>query len=176
VDTLPAGFVSVGNVVGAVNTPLLSIVPQEGSQVSDCGFGLWSFTFVDAVFGCTTMYLADEGSVFNSDTLNVAFCAGFIPTGTVAEVGVTDTRIPVSSATCPAPVFFVSASAAAVNVSTGIGFGKLPSEGAVYVSTLELFEVEVTHDPTFPPFKVDPDVHVPVTAFGVGLAVVGSGR
>jgi hypothetical protein len=34
VDLLPAGFVSVGSVLGAVYTPLLSIVPQVGSHVS----------------------------------------------------------------------------------------------------------------------------------------------
>ena len=39
IDLLPAGFVSVGTVVGAVKTPLLSMVPHVGSQESDNGFG-----------------------------------------------------------------------------------------------------------------------------------------
>ena len=35
--------------------------------------------------------------------------------------------------------------------------------------------LEITQVPTFPPFSEDPLVQVPVTAFGLGVAVVGSG-
>ena len=38
IDLLPAGFVSVGSVAGAVYIPFLSMVPHVGSQESDSGF------------------------------------------------------------------------------------------------------------------------------------------
>jgi hypothetical protein len=54
-----------------------------------------------------------------------------MPTGTVAVNGVIETRIPESSPTWPVPVFLWSASAVAIKLMMGIGFGKLLKDGAV---------------------------------------------
>ena len=67
-DTLPAGTVAVGYVAGAVYTPVASIVPHVGSHGSASGFGVVSFVFVDAVFGCTSLYWISVGAAFNSAT------------------------------------------------------------------------------------------------------------
>src|SRR5260221_209898 len=68
-----------------------------------------------------------------------------MPTGTVAVAGVIETRIPESRPTCPVPVFFLSASAVAIKLTMGIGFGKLLSDGAVYVKTFEPLVALVVH-------------------------------
>src|ERR1700680_332604 len=72
VDLLPAGFVSVGNVSGAVKIPLFaaSMVPQVGSQESDSGFGDWSTTVVDAVLGCPNFHCKPSGGAFCRSTWN----------------------------------------------------------------------------------------------------------
>src|SRR5215471_16714947 len=121
VDLLPAGFVSVGKLAGAVNTPLLSIVPQVGSQVSESGLAVWSKTLVLAVFGCTSAYFAVDELTFWKAALKDCVCAGVIPTGTAAVLGVIDTRMPESNPSVPVPVFFLSASAVAVKVTVGMG-------------------------------------------------------
>ena len=76
------------------------------------------------------------------------------PTGTVAVVGVTETRIPESRPTCPVPVLLWFASAVAIKLMTGIGFGNLLSDGAVYVNTFEPFVELVVQVPMLPPFTV----------------------
>jgi hypothetical protein len=76
------------------------------------------------------------GVEFCSDAVNCTVCAGVTPTGTVALPGVTDTRIPESSDIVAVPVLLWFASAVAVYVTVGIGFGNLESGGAVYVSTV----------------------------------------
>ena len=86
---------------------------------------------MDAVFGCTNLKVAVEGFVLSNEALNTACCAGVMPTGTVAVNGVIETRIPESSPACPVPVFEWSASAVAIKLMTGIGFGKLLRDGAV---------------------------------------------
>ena len=83
------------------------------------------------MFGCTKRNCALSGGEFWNDGENVAVCAGTMPTGTVAVGGVIDTRIPESSPTCPVPVFLWSASAVAIKLMMGIGFGKLLNDGAV---------------------------------------------
>ena len=83
------------------------------------------------MFGCTNRNCALSGGEFWKDGENVAVCAGVMPTGTVAVAGVTETRIPESRPTCPVPVFLWSASAVAIKLMMGIGFGKLLSDGAV---------------------------------------------
>ncbi len=81
--------------------------------------------------GCTTAQFKVVGGVFAREAVKVAICAGVIPTGTVAVVGVREARIPVSMITVAVPVFFLSALAVAVKVSVGMGLGKLDKEGAV---------------------------------------------
>ncbi|HUI53038.1 MAG TPA: hypothetical protein VLX60_14735, partial [Terriglobales bacterium] len=97
-------------------------------------------------------------------------------------VGLSAVRIPLSRDTVAVPVFFVSASASAVNVSVGTyGLGKFASVGAVYVNTLDPFAVLVVQlpndpvSPLDPPLNDPPEVHVPVTAVGLGVEVVGAG-
>ena len=70
-----------------------------------------------------------------------------------------------------------SASAVAIKLRTGIGFGKLFRDGAVYVSTFEPFVELVVHVPILPPFTVSPDLHAIGVLIGVGfgVAVVGKG-
>ena len=132
--------------------------------------------FLDAVFCCTNLKTAVEGLVLSSEALNDAVCAGVMPTGTVAVRGLIETRIPESSPTWPVPVFFLSASAVAIKLRTGMGFGKLLSDGAVYVSTFEPFVELVVHVPMLPPFTVWPEVHgAAFVGTGLGVAVVGSG-
>jgi hypothetical protein len=115
------------------------------------------------------------GGEFVKVTLKLAVCGGLNPTGTVAVVGVIATRIPESRVTVAVAVLLWSASAVAVKVRVGGGTGKLLSAGAVYVSTFDPFVLEVTQVPMLPPFRLWPDVHVPVTAFGFGLEVVDRG-
>jgi hypothetical protein len=86
---------------------------------------------VEAEFGCTNLNVAVEGFVLSSEALNDAVCAGFMPTGTVAVNGLMETRIPESKPTCPVPVFLWSASAVAIKLMTGMGLGKLLSDGVV---------------------------------------------
>lgn len=127
----PAGVVAVGRVSGAVKVPFTSILPQVGSQLSDNGLAKVSRLFLDAVLGWTSLKTAVEGLVLSNEALKEAVWAGLIPTGTVAVNGVIETRIPESRPTCPVPVFFLSASAVAIKLRTGMGFGKLVSDGAV---------------------------------------------
>jgi hypothetical protein len=106
---------------------------------------------VELEFDCTNRNCAFTGGAFRKEGKNVLLCAGVNPTGTVAVAGVTDTRIPESSATIAVPVFFLSASAVAVNVRIGTnGFGKFARDGAVYVSTFEPFAVVIVHVPMLP--------------------------
>jgi len=100
-------------------------------HVSDCGVGDRSAVLVDAEFGCTKLKVAVSEFVLRSETLNTAFCGGVIPTGTVAVDGLIEMRIPESRPTCPVAVFLWSASAVAIKLMTGIGFGKLLNDGAV---------------------------------------------
>lgn len=176
---LPDGVVSVGKVVGAVKIPLLlaSIEPQVGAHVVDNGFGVCSVTVEEPAFGCTTSHFRFNGGEFNKDAVKVTDWFGVNPTGTVAVAGETETRMPESKPTVAVPVFLLSASAVAVKVSRGVGFGKFASEGAVYVKTFEPFVVVITHEPIFPltPVIVPPLVQFPVTAVGLGCAVVGNG-
>jgi hypothetical protein len=118
-------------VAGAVKVPFTSIVPQVGSQESDNGLAKVSRLFLDAVFGCTNLKTAVEGFVLSNEALKEAVWAGVIPTGTVAVGGLIETRMPESRPTCPVPVFFLSASAVAIKLRTGMGFGKLLRDGAV---------------------------------------------
>jgi hypothetical protein len=111
--------------------PGFVVVGLATVQVSDKGFGDWLTTSVDAVLDCTNLNVAVEGLVFSNEALKDAVCAGVIPTGTVAVVGVIETRIPESKPTCAVAVFLWSASAAAIKLRTGIGFGKLLKDGAV---------------------------------------------
>jgi hypothetical protein len=134
------------------------------------------FVVDDDVFGCVTSHCKFVGVEFNSDAENCTVCAGVTPTGTVTAAGVIATRMPESSDICVVPVFEWSASAVAVNVTVGTGAGKLPNEGAVYVSTLEPLAAEVTNVPMVPPFTDWPEVHAAgFVATGLGTAVVGSG-
>jgi hypothetical protein len=58
----------------------------------------------------------------------------------------------------------------------GIGFGKFPSPGAVYVNTFDPLDDEITHVPILPPFTVPPELHdVAFVGVGFGTTVVGSG-
>jgi hypothetical protein len=111
--------------------PGIVVVGLVTVHVSDSGFGDWSRTLVDAVFGCTNLKTAVEGFVLSNEASNDAVCAGVMPTGTVAVNGVIETRIPESSPTWPVPVFLWSASAVAIKLMMGIGFGKLLKDGAV---------------------------------------------
>src|ERR1700739_3058237 len=145
VEALETGNVSVGTVVGAVNTPFCEIVPQFGLQVAPKGLAepqapplttegkALQMAVLDPATGCMTAHfgLALAGEIFKNDAVNWICCAGFRPTGAVAVVGVTDTRIPVSSETTTVPVLWVSAAAVAVNVIVGTGLGKLLNAGAV---------------------------------------------
>jgi hypothetical protein len=65
------------------------------------------------------LYCALNGGACKKDGKNVAVCFGVKPTGTVAVLGVTDTRIPESNPICTAAVFFLSTSAVAVKVRIG---------------------------------------------------------
>lgn len=132
---------------------------------------------VSPVTGCITAQVGEgfTGGAFKKEAVNCTCCAGFNPTGTVAVVGVTETRIPESNVITAVPVFFLSASALAVKVNWGIGLGKLLSVGAVYVRTLVAAVGVSVQVPTVPPFSDIPLVHGPVTAFGFGCAVVGNG-
>ena len=109
------------------------------------------------------------------DALSEICCAGVKPTGTVTVDGVTETRIPESKLTVAVPVLFLLASAWAVKVSVGAGFGKFERGGAVYVNTFEPLVVVMTQVPTDPPFSMEPVVQFPVTAFGFASEAVGSG-
>jgi hypothetical protein len=133
---------------GAVNTPVEeSMDPQLGLQVVPLGLAVPQTpplvkegkslqmvaddAAVDETTGCMTFQLRLSGALFANVAVNWICCAGDNPTGAVAVKGVTEMRIPVSSVIAEVPVFFVSASAAAVNVITGIGLGKFCKEGAV---------------------------------------------
>ena len=135
---------------------------------------------VSPVTGCITFHCgsAFAGEMFKNDGVNCTCCAGVNPTGTVAVVGVVETRIPVSIETIAVPVFLWSASAVAVNVIVGMGFGKFANVGAVYVNTL-LGAVGVSvHVPIVPvpPCNLSPLLQVlTVTCFGAGVCVVGVG-
>ena len=99
-------------------------------HVSARGFGERSRGLLDAVFGCTNLKVAVSEFVLRSEMLKTAVCGGVIPTGTVAVNGLIETRIPESRPTCPVAVFFLSASAVAIKLTMGIGFGKLLNDGA----------------------------------------------
>jgi hypothetical protein len=89
-----------------------------------------------------------------------------------------EARIPESKVTVAVVVLLWSASAVAVKVSVGmLGLGKLARDGAVYVNTFEPFAVLMVKVPIFPvsPEIVWPEVQLPVTALGAGLAVVDGG-
>src|SRR6266436_6223592 len=109
------------------------MVPQVGSHESESGFADASNGFVVDFdeSGCTNRNCALSGGEFMNDGKNVAVCGGVMPTGTVAVRGVIETRIPESRPTCPVPVFLWSASAVAIKLIMGIGFGKLLKDGAV---------------------------------------------
>jgi hypothetical protein len=100
-------------------------------HVSDSGFGELSRVFLEVVFCCINLKTAVEGFVLSNEGLKDAVCAGVIPTGTVAVRGEIETRIPESRPICAVPVFLWSASAVAIKLRTGIGFGKLLRDGAV---------------------------------------------
>ena len=111
--------------------PLLSIVPQVGSQESDNGLAVWSATVVELELGCTNFHCCPVAGEFKNDALSESFCAGVIPTGAVTLEGVTETRIPESKVIAAVPVLLLFASACAVNVMVGAGLGNAESAGAV---------------------------------------------
>jgi hypothetical protein len=172
------GEVLVGIVLGAVKVatgPDAVIDPQLGLQLAPLGVAvphapplviegkLLQMLVLDPATGCITFQDTLMGGVFSSEAVKDTPCAGLNPTGTVAVVGVTATRMPVSSATTAVPVFLWSASAVAVNVSVGTGFGKFASAGAVYVNTLlgaVGVVVQVPRLPLFSAATVWPDVQV----------------
>jgi hypothetical protein len=135
VEPLEIGEVLVGCVAGAVNVPFDEIVPQLGLQVTSWGSGVVPAGKSVVLFatGCTTFHcgLALAGETFKKLAVNCTCCAGLISVGTVAVDGVTDTRMPVSSVNSAVPFLFLAASAAAVNVIVGMGFGKFDNVGAV---------------------------------------------
>jgi hypothetical protein len=151
------------------------IDPQLGLQLAPLGVGvpheppltiegkLLQILVLDPETGCITFHDTLMGGVFSSETVKETPCAGFNPTGTVAVDGVTETRMPVSSVIIAVPVFLWSASAVAVNVSVGTGFGKFASAGAVYVKTLLGADGVLVHVPRLPLLSaatVWPDVQV----------------
>jgi hypothetical protein len=123
--------------------------------------------------------LAFAGETFRKSAVNFTCCAGDISVGTVAVEGVTEVRIPVSSDITAVPVFFLFASAVALNEIVGMGFGKSVNVGAVYVKTLLGDVGVVVHDPRLPLPKADtfcPEVQLRgPTCAGFGCAVVGFG-
>ena len=90
-------------------------------------------TVEELEFGCTRCHCWPVGAVFTKEALKLACCgfAGAGSMGTVTDAGATETRMPESKPIVAVPVFFLSASDVAVKVSTGTGFGKLASVGAV---------------------------------------------
>lgn len=140
------GAVFVGTEVGAVKVatvPEVVIEPQLGLQdfapglatpqvvVPVTGGNASQICVDDPATGCITAHFTVVGGVFSNDDVNDTVAAGLKPTGTVAVEGTTEARMPESKATTAVPVFFLLASAVAVNVMVGIGFGKFASVGAV---------------------------------------------
>src|SRR5271169_3734672 len=183
---LEIGNVCVGWLAGAWNTATLPenvSVPQLGLQVEAAARGVgvapsgnwvvWPAT------GCITAHCGSAlaGETFKNEAVNCTCCAGCNSVGTVAVAGDIETRMPVSSVSVAVPVFFVAASAAAVNVIVGIGFGKFDSEGAVYVRTLLGAVGVVVQVPIAP---VPPCILSPLLQFftvccvGFGTVVVGA--
>src|SRR5258708_34873566 len=104
--------------------PGIVVVGLVTVHVSDSGFGDWSRTLVDAVFGCTNLKTAVEGFVLSNEASNDALCAGVMPTRTVAVNGVIENPIPESSPTWPVPLLLWSASALGLKLIIGIWLGK----------------------------------------------------
>src|SRR5208283_3854701 len=130
---------------------------------------------VELVLGCATSHCKLSPGEFCKLAWKVVVCAGVIPTGTVTDKGLMETRIPESRLIVAVAVFLVSASAVAVKVRVGAGLGKLAREGAVKVRTFDPLVVVITQEPMVPPLSFIPVVQVPVTAFGVGVVAVGKG-
>lgn len=140
------GEVLVGMELGAVKVatvPEVVIEPQLGLHVFAPGLATpqvvvpvtggnaSQICVLDPATGCITAHITVVGGVFSSEAVNDTVAVGLRPTGTVAVEGVTEARIPESRLTTAVPVFLWLASAVAVKVMTGIGFGKLASVGAV---------------------------------------------
>jgi hypothetical protein len=187
------GKVLVGTVAGAVKVatvPEVVIEPQEGLHVLPLGLATpqvvvpvtggksSQICVLEPATGCITAHITVVGGVFSSEAVNATDAAGLSPTGTVGDVGLTDARMPESSVTTAVPVFFLLALAVAVKVIVGIGFGKLASVGAVYVSTLFAESGVLDHVPMFPvpPCILSPLLQfLTVTEVGLGFEVVAAG-
>src|ERR1700690_3702831 len=153
--------------------PLLSILPQVALQSAPVGLAVWFAAVVELESGWVSSHCRFVGGAFSKLTVNSAVCGGVIPTGTVAAGGVTDTRMPVSRPMVAVPVALDSASAVAVNVSTGMGLGKPVSDGAVKTKTLGEAVSVVVQVPTVPPFNDIPLVQAAaVVGVGLGCAAV----
>src|SRR5208282_3557144 len=105
--------------------PQLPPLTREGNALQ--------MAVLDPATGCIMAHFgfAFAGEIFSKFAVNCTCCAGFKPTGIVAVVGVTETRIPVSITTVAVPFLLVFAAAAAVKVIVGMGLGKLANAGAV---------------------------------------------
>lgn len=136
----------VGTVLGAVKiatVPEVVIDPQLGLHVFPPGLApphavepttggnASQICVLDPATGCITAHITLVGGVLSSEAVKETAAAGLSPTGTVAEDGVIDVRMPESRLTTAVPFLLVFAVAAAVNVMVGIGFGKFASVGAV---------------------------------------------
>ena len=125
-------------VAGAVNTPCAEIVPHSGCKSPRLGGQTIRKIGGVPRTGCITSQSETGSPAEHSGTfaVNCTCCAGVIPAGTVAVVGVTEMRIPESMVMTAVASLLLIRVCRGREGQCGIGLGKLLSVGAVYVKTL----------------------------------------
>ena len=151
------------------------LAPPHDPLATNAGKSL-QICVLEPTTGCMTCQFSPTGGPLARFAVNWICCDGLKPTGAVALAGDTATRMPESKVSTAVPFLAVSAAAAAVNVITGIGFGKFDNAGAVYDSVLFVVLWVVVQVPIDPPFTVCPLVQfAALVVFGLGVDCVGVG-